>query len=162
MRIATGERVRLAAEIRADLLMLEPHTRRLIAFVQAGEQQDADALVAAAVALHHSYCALESAFERIERTFEGDRPRYERWHMELLHSMFLELEGLRPAVLALELRQPLSTLLSFRHVFRMAYSASWPSKRLVMLGRLHLDTIPRVELALQPFIRQLQQPDTSE
>lgn len=162
MRIATGERIRLAAEIEADLRTLEPHTRRLVAFVQSGEQQDADALAAAAVALHHSYCALESIFERIARTFEGGLQPSERWHTRLLHSMFLNLDGLRPAVLPIELREPLSDLLGFRHFFRHAYSAVWRTERLLELARLYLLTLPDLNLALQSFIHQLQQPATAE
>jgi hypothetical protein len=162
LRLATGERLRLAAEIGAELATLQPHTARLQTFVLAGETQEPDALAAAAVALHHAYCALESIFERIARTFEGGLQPSDRWHTRLLHSMFLNLDGLRPAVLPIELREPLSDLMGFRHFFRHAYSALWRTDRLLELAQLYLLTLPDVNQALQSFIRQLQQPDTSE
>jgi hypothetical protein len=50
----------------------------------------------AAVALHHGYGAVESLLVRVSRYVEGSLPTGPDWHVELLESMALELEGVRP------------------------------------------------------------------
>ena len=106
---------------------------------------DAGAFARAAVALHHGYGAIESALERIARTVEGSLPAGRDWHMALLESMALAIEGVRPQVLSPESLKPLRRLLAFRHFFRHAYTANLEadkldSLRLEMLGlRLALE-----------------------
>jgi hypothetical protein len=43
-----------------------------------------------AVALHGWYTGLESALERTVRTLDGDLPRGERWHRDLLSQATIE------------------------------------------------------------------------
>jgi hypothetical protein len=57
----------------------------------------------------------------IARTFENHMVDTGRWHRELMLKMFLEIPGLRPAVLHETSRSLLSELRSFRHVFRHSY-----------------------------------------
>lgn len=75
----------------------------------------------AAYQLHNFYNALENSFIQISRTFENHITQPERWHRELLEKMFLDLEPIRPALLAEGSRPLLRDLLSFRHLFRHGY-----------------------------------------
>ncbi len=74
-----------------------------------------------AYALHNLYSALENSFDQISRSFENHVVDREQWHRELMLKMFLEIPGLRPAVLPDELKPLLNELRSFRHVFRHSY-----------------------------------------
>lgn len=74
-----------------------------------------------AYALHNLYSALENSFDQISRSFENHVVDREQWHRELMLKMFLEIPGVRPAVLPEELRPLLNDLRSFRHVFRHSY-----------------------------------------
>ena len=56
----------------------------------------------AAVALHRAEGAIESILERIARIIAGDLPMGPDWHQALLHTIGLELDGVRPAVLSRE------------------------------------------------------------
>jgi hypothetical protein len=78
-------------------------------------------VAAAAYVLHNIYGALENVFEQVSRTFENHITDRAQWHRELLTKMFLEIPGVRPALLPPALRGSLNDLRGFRHVFRHAY-----------------------------------------
>jgi hypothetical protein len=94
---------------------------------------DPGSLAQAAVALHHGYGAIESALERVARSVEGGLPMGRDWHVALLESMALDIEGVRPRVLSPESLRLLRTLLAFRHFFRHAYAVSLEVPRLEAL-----------------------------
>lgn len=94
---------------------------------------NAGALAQAAVALHHGYGAIESALERVARTLEGTLPVGRDWHVSLLESMSLDIEGVRPRVLSVESLRLLRGLLAFRHFFRHAYAVTLQPPRLEAL-----------------------------
>lgn len=109
---------------------------------------DAGSLAQAAVALHHGYGAIESALERVARSVEGGLPTGRDWHVALLESMALDIEGVRPRVLSQESLRLLRGLLAFRHFFRHAYAVSLEAPR--------LDALRADMLALrQPLERDL-------
>lgn len=85
---------------------------------------DAGALALAAVALHGWYTGVETIFERIARELDGDVPRGDRWHRELLAQMAAEIPGTRPPVIDAVLVVDLAALLAFRHFFRHAYAVT--------------------------------------
>ncbi|MCC6750865.1 MAG: hypothetical protein IT371_24620 [Deltaproteobacteria bacterium] len=100
--------------------------------------RDVAQLALAAVSLHGWYTALEAAIERVARQLDGDLPRGERWHQELLSQAFVQVPGVRPPILDAELENELLALLAFRHFFRHAYSTPLDPVRLEQdLGRLH-------------------------
>ena len=72
--------------------------------------------------LHNFYSAFEQLFEEVARFFENqiDEARY---HADMLRRMQLEIEGIRPALLAAETAADLDELRRFRHLFRHAYTA---------------------------------------
>lgn len=114
--------VALIAEITDDLGALEKLADRLqVARTSLPDPPDPTRVMAIAAYLHHVYTGMESIFERIARTIDRRSPSGDRWHSELLLSMGVELEGVRPAVLGEVTRAHLSRLLRFRHFFRHAY-----------------------------------------
>jgi hypothetical protein len=74
-----------------------------------------------AYTLHNPYSVLENSFDQISRSFENHVVDREQWQRELMLKMFLEIPGVRPAVLPLELRPLLNELRSFGHEFRHSY-----------------------------------------
>ncbi len=106
---------------------------------------------AAGYLLHNLYNALENSFEQVSRTFENHVVEVSRWHRELLDKMFLDIPGVRSAVLTEGLRPLLHDLRGFRHVFRHSYDVSLDPTR---LARLAADwNLRKLELfaALQAF-----------
>lgn len=117
---------RLLAELNEDLravAQIATKARALLAEVNArtGPVPDRD-LMAMAAYLHHFYTGVESMFERISRQIDGGPHKTGDWHRELLKSMAIELEGLRPAVISRELMEELDEYRRFRHLFRHAYA----------------------------------------
>jgi hypothetical protein len=113
-----GTRASLAAVIEHDVgavRQLEAALHPLTA--EAGYSECAGV----AYALHNLYCALENSFDQVSRSFENHVVHRDQWDRELLLKMFLEIPGVRPAVLPLRLRPLLNELRSFRHVFRHSY-----------------------------------------
>ena len=72
--------------------------------------------------LHNLYGAFEQLFEEVARFFENQIEGIQ-YHAELVRRMQLEIEGVRPALLAAETASDLDELRRFRHLFRHAYTA---------------------------------------
>jgi len=144
--------LRLVAEIRADRAAAE-HQRDVLRGAMAGaEWTDGDArLAVAALALHHYYSALESAFERIAVAFEGTPNRSDRWHQDLLHQLELDVDGVRPRLLSPETATLLRELLSFRHFLRHAYAVDMDPARLRRVADDALRVDPLVAADLDRF-----------
>ena len=70
--------------------------------------------------LHSFYNGVENIFQLIRKEIDKTNAQSDRWHSELLNSMFKETEN-RPAVLDESLRDQLSDYMGFRHFFRHAY-----------------------------------------
>jgi hypothetical protein len=126
-------------------------------------QADPGSLAQAAVALHHGYGAIESALERVARSMEGSLPTGRDWHVALLESMALEIEGVRPRIISDGSLRLLRGLLAFRHFFRHAYAVTLEAPRLVALRADMLTLRPLLERDLDAFdehlARAAHQPD---
>jgi hypothetical protein len=85
--------------------------------------------------LHSFYTGVENIFKRIALQIDGDIPSGYASHSDLLTAMS-QPTAKRPAVISEELRVSLSAYLSFRHVFRHAYSfrLEWDKMRDLVLG----------------------------
>ena len=123
---------RLRAELQSDLAAFEARAAELDTIDLTTD--DRAQLALAAVCLHHAYCAIESALVRISRALEGRLPAGPDWHQELLESMALEIEAVRPAALSASSLTPLRRLLGFRHFFRHAYAVELDRSQLADLG----------------------------
>ena len=74
----------------------------------------------AAALLESFYTGVEKALDRIASKM-GGMPSGPAWHRELLTSMTLDIEGVRPRVLSRDAARELDTYLAFRHRFRNLY-----------------------------------------
>ncbi len=141
---------RLRAEIKFDRAALRKRLDELETI-----PLDANASAAtgaqAAVALHHAYGAVESILERIARSIDGDLPMGPDWHQALLHTMGLEIDGVRPAVLSRDSVAGLRQILSFRHFFRHAYAVELDPARLADLRQVLVESAPRLDAELTAF-----------
>jgi hypothetical protein len=127
----------LSAVIGHDLKSIErlsADLQRVSAPVTAGRSEYRD-LAAMAYLLHNLYNAIENSLEQISRTFENHVLEPARWHKELLDKMFLDIPGVRPAVLPESLRRFLHELRGFRHLFRHSYDFELDPQRLSELVR---------------------------
>lgn len=124
---------RLRAEIRFDRDAFARLVDELDSIELAADADKAPQRAQAAVALHHAYGSLESIMVRVARQLEGDVPGGADWHQALLHSMGLEIEGVRPAVFSRATIGALRRLLGFRHFFRHAYAVELDAERLAIV-----------------------------
>ncbi|MFZ3046934.1 MAG: hypothetical protein WA151_13555 [Desulfatirhabdiaceae bacterium] len=88
---------------------------------KTGPVKDRDVMLMAAY-LHHYYTGLETIFERISKDFDGGVSKRGDYHRELLRSMTLEIDEVRPSLISLELAGELDDYRKFRHLFRHAYA----------------------------------------
>ena len=130
MKPDIATRATLAAVIQNDLSAIENMAGRLQAISQTMDTDSFTELAASAYLLHNIYNALENSFEQVSRSFENHVMDLAQWHKELLGKMFLEIPGIRPAVLPRELIGTLNDLRGFRHVFRHSYDFEIDPKKL--------------------------------
>jgi len=87
----------------------------------------------AALKLHNLYSLLERIFEKLASEINGGPPTSPDWHIRLLRSMSLEVEGVRPAVIEEKNYRILLKYLKFRHVVRSIYGFEIDPERLMPL-----------------------------
>jgi hypothetical protein len=147
---------RLRAEIRYDREAFELRVREL-GGITLGPQTTAAEAAQAAVALHHSYCAVESILVRIARHLEGAIPEGPDWHQALLHAAALDIPGVRPAILSRESVEALRRLLAFRHFFRHGYAVPLDPAQLAALRADVRTLAPRLLAEIEEVDAFLQQ-----
>lgn len=138
----------MAAIIQKDVAIVERLTNTLEILPDETGYSEAAGV---GYALHNIYCALENSFDQISRTFENHVVDSSRWHRELMLKMFLEIPGLRPAVIPNELQNALNDLRSFRHLFRHGYDFQLDPVRLNRLVEEWRAAAPKVFRALSDF-----------
>jgi hypothetical protein len=84
---------------------------------------------AAGSILHDFYCGVEKIFERIAVHINGELPKGEDWHTELLLQMAHPIKGIRDAVISTDLLEKFKEYLRFRHLFRHIYGFELKWKR---------------------------------
>jgi hypothetical protein len=106
------------------------------AAIRKSSQQEPDFIErsALAVMLHSFYTGIENIFKRIALEIDGNLPSGYASHSDLLAAMARSNPN-RPPVISETLRVRLSAYLSFRHVFRHAYSfqLEWDKMRDLVL-----------------------------
>jgi len=92
-------------------------------------------LSALAAMVHSFYNGIENIFKRIGEGLDGQLPRSEFWHRELLDTMN-KPGKVRPAVISESLVEYLDSYLDFRHFFRHAYifNLRWDRMKTLVLG----------------------------
>jgi len=85
----------------------------------------------------HQLCRLYNAVEqmglRVAKAFENNLDDERGWHSALLHRLAIRIEGVRPALITLEIKAPLQELKAFRHVFVHAYELVLDPEKLALL-----------------------------
>lgn len=106
------------------------------AAISKSSQQAPDFIELSALAamLHSFYTGIENIFKRVALEIDGDIPSGYASHSDLLTAMARPTTS-RPPVISEDLRLRLSAYLSFRHVFRHAYSfqLEWDKMRGLVL-----------------------------
>ena len=97
------------------------------------------------------YMGVEKILKLIVEEMNGGVPRGEGWHKRLLHTMSLEIKGLRPPVISKELYADLLKFLGFRHVVRQAYGFQLDVKKLDELEKIFLKTWKRFLREIKGF-----------
>jgi hypothetical protein len=126
-----SERLALAGRIHASLEDVKLTINRAIMLAEKGHRSgDDDYWDGVALNLHGFYNGVEHIFEDIARTLDGGLPSGAEWHTSLLRQMTVELEGLRPAVIAIKTRKSLDEYRGFRHIVRNVYAFNLRPARL--------------------------------
>ncbi|WP_152415409.1 ribonuclease toxin HepT-like protein [Caenispirillum salinarum] len=71
--------------------------------------------------IHDTYCALESALDRLIHEIDESRPTGRDYHAELIRRAATAVDGSRPAIITRETARDLQDLRAFRHVVRHVY-----------------------------------------
>ena len=147
---------KLAAEIASDLEAVAKISGKVERLVEEVNQEnrsveDRDMMLMAAY-LHHFYTGLESIFERISRDFDGGVSKRGDYHRELLRSMAIEIDGVRPRVISSELAEELDDYRKFRHLFRHAYAGELRWKKMFHLAENTCVFYTLAETSLKGFI----------
>ena len=91
-------------------------------------------LSAVGATLHSYYNGLENIFVFIGKRIDNATFSSQRWHKDLLDSMFTETDK-RKALLDESIHEQLLDYMSFRHVFRHSYGELFYKVRLCLLIR---------------------------
>jgi len=85
--------------------------------------------------LHDFYSGIEKVFEKIALFLDGDLPKGETWHIDLLRQMSKSSHN-RPAVISESLFERLKEYLRFRHLLRHIYGfkIKWESVKPLALS----------------------------
>ena len=101
--------------------------------------------------LHSYYNGLENIFVLIGKNIDNKTFSNQRWHKELLDSMFVATDK-RKAVLEENIHEQLLDYMSFRHVFRHSYGHSLDWERLNPLFSEVYQNWNSVKSNIQSFI----------
>ena len=108
---------------------------------------------AAASTLHSYYNGLENIFLLISKNIDKSSLQSQKWHRELLESMFNSTD-VRAAVIDRDLYEQLFDYMSFRHVFRHSYSYALDWGRLNPLFSSMYENWVKVKNCLEIFTEE--------
>ena len=111
---------KLIKQIRVELDQLSRLLQENQALLDKAEPSKVE-ISALATVLHSFYTGAENIFGRIYTEMHGQKASGEAWHKNLLQAMAREANGVAP-VISQDLCEILSEYLTFRHVFRQAYT----------------------------------------
>ena len=109
-----------------------------------------------ALNLHGFYSGLERIFEKIATSVDGSVPEGANWHQELLNQMSMEITGIRPAVISLDLKEKLEEYRGFRHVVRNVYTYHLSPQKIKPLVDKVQEVFNKSEKELSAFAKFLQ------
>jgi len=148
----------LKAELLDDMRLLDEleGKYRLIHAKLASITPDEFDYVGLAYTIVNLYSLMENYFLRIAKCFENNVDAL-NWHRDLIRRMSLEIEGVRPAVLATEDVLPIDELRAFRHVFKPIYQSELDRQKLDIVDSRTPRAVAAFRSAHARFICNLQQ-----
>lgn len=107
-------------------------------------------LSALAAMLHAFYTGIENILKRVVVELDGDSPKGEFWHRQLLDKI-AQPSPIRSAVISAHLKDVLRKYLYFRHVFRQAYTFELRWEKMSELVLECENTLRELEVELKAF-----------
>ncbi len=102
--------------------------------------------------LHNLYCAFEDLFKLVADYFENNIETRDRWHVDLLKKMKIEIEGIRLSLLSTETFENLNELRALRHLFRHAYTYELDCDRVEMVFKKALKLYQLYQKDVERFL----------
>jgi hypothetical protein len=118
-------------------------------------ESSASALEGCAHHLARIYNVIEQMSLRVAGTFENRIADDGGWHAEPIARLSLRIEGVRPALFPVDLRQPLRERRGFRQMFTHAYELDLDCEKLVLLLKYADRVVPRLSELCEAFVRQV-------
>lgn len=119
------------------------------------DRQDEVGLEGCAHHLCRMYNAIEQMALRVAKAFENVIDDEQGWHGALLGRVAIPIEGVRPALIPLDLKPPLQELKGFRHIFVHAYELQFDRDKLALLLKYARQVADRLPGLVEEFIRQV-------
>jgi len=116
------------------------------------DEQTDSGLEACAHYLSRLYNVIEQMGVRVARAFENRLEDDRGWHAELIRRLSIPISGVRPALFAEDIRQPLRELRAFRHVFTHAYDLELERGKLALLLTYAERVVPRLRPLSVKFV----------
>ena len=151
-------RKQVAIEVEQLNHLLEMHRPLLDKTVS--NRPDPVELSALAAMLHAFYTGIENLLKRISIEVDGEPPRGESWHRQLLDKMTLP-NSVRPVLVSPSLRDILRDYLYFRHVFRHAYTFELEWEKMAGLVKDCEKTLRQLEIELNVFFQSFESQNAS-
>jgi hypothetical protein len=159
----TAELAQLAERIRGDLHDIDRLVKRVAAGWNQAQRTNDDLYIdSVALNLHSFYSKIESLFERVASTVDGEIPEGENWHYQLLEQMSVEVPSLRPAVISDRAKELLHELRGFRHVARNIYPFNISKEKLAHLVAGIPQTYELLAQELSAFAEFVERPQDEE
>ena len=152
----------MVSRVQCELGEIKKITERIqLGWEKAQKTSDDLYIDSVALNLHDFYNGLERLFEFITENIDGMKLSGNRWHQELLRQMTFALNGIRPAVITLELSEKLDEYRSFRHLVRNVYAHQFKPERIRHLIENISIVFKECERQLSEFCQYLRSLDSS-
>lgn len=147
----------LGKEIEIELKNLNRLTGEMENLVAGfSEEPDVVRTRAAGSILHDFYSGVEKLFERIAIHIDGELPKGEDWHAELLSRMGRSSDKISgETVIDQELLAKLKEYLRFRHLFRNIYGFQLKWERFEGLSLSLSDILGKLKVSIDAFVEKL-------
>ncbi len=154
----------LAAEIGSELASLDRLQDELAALLppESADSLSPTSVRAIGSLLHDFYGGAEKVFRRIAMDLDGELPRGDDWHVDLLRRMTVAIPDVRPPAISRDLAEVMAEYLRFRHLFRNLYGFQLRWERFSHLAQGMEETFGRFREEIGKFLQFLGQIDRGE
>ena len=147
----------LASELERELKSLERLNVELTPLLPAPQSPEPASASIRAIGsiLHDFYGGIERIFRRIAEGMDGELPKGDDWHIELLQRMTSEIPGVRTAAISPALAEELDDFLRFRHLFRNVYGFQLRWAKFSALAKKMGPILQRFREEIEAFLKFL-------